>query len=159
MVVDSVEIRGVPDSAMRARLRKAVSSSGRSARSVFARRVECRDRRGAAPGRLPGGDGAHRRTRRFGAAAGGRVIDVTMGARVRLGEVRVDARPDRSEPRIPALACGRLTRLRPGSVLGTQELADARQSLDAVGLFDEIRITLDNIRGPPAGDGGEALRT
>ena len=106
MVVDSVEIRGVPDSAMRARLRRYHASSGRPARSVFARRVECRDRGGAASGRLPGGDGA--RGERADSARRRAVawIDVTMGTRVRLGEVRVDARGlDSSEPRIPARAC------------------------------------------------------
>jgi outer membrane protein insertion porin family len=81
-------------------------------------------------------------------------IDVTVGTRVRLGAVRVDARGlDSAPPRIPAPRVERITRLRPGAVLGTQELADARQSLDAVGLFDEIRITLDSIRSPPAANG------
>ena len=46
----------------------------------------------------------------------------------------------------------RLTHLKPGAVLGTQELADARQNLDAVGLFDDIRITLDSTRSDD-GDG------
>jgi outer membrane protein assembly factor BamA len=77
-----------------------------------------------------------------------------MGKRVRVGEVHVDARGlDSTEPRIPPERVERLTRLKSGAVLGTQELADARQTLDAVGLFDEIRISLDSIRSSPDGNG------
>src|SRR6185436_17013076 len=71
-----------------------------------------------------------------------------MGKRYRVGEVRVDARGlDNTEPRISPNRVARLTRLTPGAVLGTQELIDARQNLDTVGLLDDIRITLDSTRG------------
>jgi outer membrane protein insertion porin family len=155
MVVDSVEMRGVPDSAMRARLRKGVklrpgdpldrfSLDASSAAIVVGLR-----RAGYLAATARGGERADSARRRAVAW-----IDVTMGTRVRLGEVRVDARGlDSSEPRIPARRVRRLTGLEPGIVLGTKELADARQSLDAVGLFDQIRVTLDSIRSPPAGDG------
>ena len=155
MVVDSVEIRGVTDSAMRARIRRGVklrpgdpldrfSLDASSAAIVAGLR-----RAGYLAATARVGERADSARRRAVAW-----IDVTTGSRVRVGEVRIDARGlDSSEPRIPARRVGRLTRLQPGAVLGTQELADARQSLDAVGLFDDIRITLDSIRSPPTGDG------
>jgi outer membrane protein assembly factor BamA len=154
MVIDSVEIRGVADSAMRARIRRGVqlrpgdpldrfSLDASSAAIVAGLR-----RAGYLAATARAGERADSARRRAVAW-----IDVTMGARVRVGEVRVDARGlDSTPPRIPAPRVERITRLRPGAVLGTKELADARQSLDAVGLFDEIRVTLDSIRRPPAGD-------
>ena len=155
LVVDSVEIRGVADSAMRARIRRGVklrpgdpldrlSLDASSAAIVAGLR-----RAGYLAATARAGERADSARRRAVVW-----IDVTMGARVRVGEVRVDARGvDSGDPRLPARRVRRLTRLEPGTVLGTQELAAARQSLDAVGLFDDIRIALDSIRRPPAGDG------
>jgi outer membrane protein insertion porin family len=84
-------------------------------------------------------------------------IEVEPGPRVRVGDVRVATRgPNDEEPALPPGKVRRLTGLRPGAVLGSQELADARRDLDAVGLFEEVSISLDTIRKPPAGD-GEAM--
>ena len=157
LVLDSVEIRGVADSAIRARVRRGVTlrpgdpldrfSLDASSTAI----VAGLRRAGYLAATARAGESADSARRRAVAW-----IDVTMGPRVRVGEVRIDARGlDSTEPRIPAQRVGRITRLQPGAVLGTQELADARQSLDAVGLFDDIRITLDSIRSPPAGDSGD----
>lgn len=155
LIVDSIEIRGVADSAIRTRIRRAIKLQTGDPLDRFSL-----DASGAAivaglrrAGYLAGSarvgvrtDSAQRRAMTW--------IDVNMGTQVRVGEVRVDARGlDSSEPHIAAERVGRLTRLQPGTVLGSQELADARQHLDAVGLFDDIRITLDSIRSPPDGDG------
>ena len=104
MVVDSVEIRGVPDSAMRARLRKGVKLRpgdplDRFSLDVSSAAIVAGLRRAgylAATARTgERADSARRRAVAW--------IDVTMGSRVRLGEVRVDAQGlDSSEPRIPA---------------------------------------------------------
>jgi len=144
--VDSIQIRGVADSAIRARIRPAIklqpgdpldrfSLDASSAAIVVGLR-----RAGYLAGSARAGaqaDSAQRHAIAW--------IDVKMGTRLHVGEVRVDARGlDSTEPRISPERVARLTHLRPGAVLGTQELADARQNLDAVGLFDDIRITLDS---------------
>jgi hypothetical protein len=155
MVVDSVEIRGVPDSAMRTRIRRGVKLRPGDPLDRFSLEassvaiVAGLRRAGYLAATARAGERADSARRRAVAW-----IDVTMGTRVRLGEVRVDARGlDSTAPRIPARRVERITRLRPGALLGTQELADARQSLEAVGLFDEIRVTLDSIRSLPPVDG------
>jgi outer membrane protein insertion porin family/translocation and assembly module TamA len=82
-------------------------------------------------------------------------FDVVTGPRVHVGDVRVQTRgPDDESPALPANKVKGLTGLRTGSVLGSQELADARRDLDALGLFEEVSISLDSIRDPP---GGEAV--
>jgi len=146
--VDSIEIRGVPDSAIRSRIRRGIklqpgdpldrfSLDASSAAIVAGLR-----RAGYLAASARAGDQADSARRRAIAW-----IDVKMGTRLRVGEVRVDARGlDSTEPRISPDRVARLTRLTPGAVLGTQELIDARQNLDAVGLFDDIRITLDSTR-------------
>jgi outer membrane protein insertion porin family/translocation and assembly module TamA len=146
MLIDSIEVRGVADSAIRSRLRRAIklrpgepldrfSLDASSAAIVAGLR-----RAGYLAGSARAGERADS-ARRHAVAW----IDVQMGTRVRLGEVRVDTRGvDSTEPRISPERVARLTHLQPGAVLGTQELADARQNLDAVGLFDDIRITLDS---------------
>jgi len=154
MRVDSIEIRGVADSAIRSRIRRAIKLQpgeplDRFSLDASAAAIVAGLRRS---GYLAGGarvgeqaDSARRRAVAW--------IDVMMGKRYRVGEVRVDARGlDSTEPRISPDRVARLTRLTPGAVLGTQELIDARQNLDAVGLFDDIRITLDSTRGAD-GDG------
>ena len=155
MLVDSIEIRGVPDSAMHARIRRGIklrpgdpldrfSLDASSAAIVAGLRRAGYLAASARAGQQA--DSARRRATAW--------IDVTMGKRVRVGEVRVDARGlDSTEPRIPPQRVERLTHLRPGAVLGTQELTDARANLDAVGLFDDIRISLDSIRSASDGDG------
>jgi outer membrane protein insertion porin family/translocation and assembly module TamA len=81
-------------------------------------------------------------------------LDIETGPRVRVGDVRVATRgPEDEQPALPAGKVRRLTGLKPGAVLGSQELADARRDLDAVGLFEEVSISLDTIRDPPPGDG------
>jgi len=154
MVVDSIEIRGVADSAIRSRIRRAIKlqpgepldrySLDASAAAI----VAGLRRAGYLAGRARVGEQADSARRRAVAW-----IDVKMGTRRRVGELRVDARGvDSTEPRIAPERVARLTHLKPGAVLGTQELADARQNLDAVGLFDDIRITLDSTRSDD-GDG------
>jgi len=154
MRVDSIEIRGVADSAIRSRIRRAIKLQPGDPLDRFsldastAAIVAGLRRAGYLAGSARAGEQAD--SARQHAIAW---IDVTMGTRVRVGEVRVDARGlDSTEPRMSPERVARLTRLRPGAVLGTQELTDARQSLDAVGLFDDIRITLDSTRSPD-GDG------
>ena len=154
MLVDSIEIRGVADSAIRARVRRAIKLQpgepfDRFALDASASAIVSGLRRaGYLAGSARVGEQADSARRRAVAW-----IDVKMGTRLRVGEVRVDARGlDSTEPRISPERVARLTHLKPGAILGTQELADARQNLDAVGLFDDIRITLDSTRGAD-GDG------
>ena len=80
-------------------------------------------------------------------------FDVATGPRLHVGEVRVTTRgPDDEAPILPPGKVRRLTGLKPGAVLGSQELADARRDLDAVGLFEEVSISIDSIRDPPDGE-------
>jgi outer membrane protein assembly factor BamA len=80
-------------------------------------------------------------------------VAVTTGPRIRLGTVRVEARGvDDGDPRFDADRVRRLTGFEPGRVLGSQELLEARRRLDNAGLFDEIRIALDSVRGADDGD-------
>ncbi|HEX5075788.1 MAG TPA: BamA/TamA family outer membrane protein [Gemmatimonadaceae bacterium] len=152
MLVDSIEIRGVADSAIRARIRRGIKlqpgdpldrfSLDASAAAI----VAGLRRAGYLAGSARAGEQADS-ARRHAVAW----IDVKMGTRRRVGEVHVDARGlDSTEPRISPERVARLTHLTPGAVLGTQELAEARQNLDAVGLFDDIRITLDSTRSADA---------
>jgi len=148
MLVDSIEIRGVADSAIRSRIRRAIKLQPGDPLDRFsldastAAIVAGMRRAGYLAGSARSGERADS-ARRHAVAW----IDVKMGTRLRVGEVRVDARGlDSTEPRIPPERVARLTHLRPGAVLGTQELAEARHNLDAVGLFDDIRITLDSTR-------------
>jgi outer membrane protein assembly factor BamA len=155
MLVDSIEVRGVADSAIRARIRRGIklragepldrfSLDASSAAIVAGLRRAGYLAASARPGEQA--DSARRHAIAW--------IDVNMGKRVHVGEVRVDARGlDSTEPRISPQRVERLTRLRPGAVLGTQELADARANLEAVGLFDDIRISLDSIQSSADGDG------
>ena len=156
-IVDSIEVRGVEDSAMRASLARGIklrpgdpldrfSLDASSASMVVGLR-----RAGYLAATAQRGErvdsGAHH------AVAW---IDVDRGTRVRLGELRIDARgADSGAPRIPEARVERLTRLKPGAILGSQELSEARRGLDAGGLFEEVRITLDSIRSPPGGGGGD----
>ena len=146
MLVDSIEIRGVPDSAIRSRIRRAVKLQPGdpldrySLDASVAAIVAGLRRAGYLAGSARAGEQADSARRRATAW-----IDVKMGTRIRVGELHVDARGlDSTEPRISPERVARLTQLKPGAVLGTQELADARQNLDAVGLYDDIRITLDS---------------
>jgi outer membrane protein assembly factor BamA len=146
LLVDSIEIRGVADSAIRSRIRHAIKLQPGDPLDRFsldasvAAIVAGLRRAGYLAGSARAGEQADSARRRAIAW-----IDVKMGTRLRVGEVRVDARGlDSTEPRISPDRVARLTRLTPGAVLGTQELIDARQNLDAVGLFDDIRITLDS---------------
>jgi outer membrane protein insertion porin family/translocation and assembly module TamA len=152
MLVDSIEVRGVPDSAIRSRIRRAIKlqpgdpldrfSLDASAAAI----VAGLRRAGYLAGSARVGERADSARRRAVAW-----IDVKMGTRLRVGEVHVDARGlDSTEPRISPERVARLTHLKPGGVLGTQELTDARHNLDAIGLFDDVRITLDSTR---SGDG------
>jgi outer membrane protein insertion porin family len=154
-IVDSVEIRGVADSAMRARLRRGIQLRPGDPLDRFS--LDASIAAMVAGLRRAGYLGAAaRRGERVDSAAqhGVAWIDVTPGTRVRVGTLRVDARgTDSGPPRIPAPRVARLTRLEPGMVLGSQELADARLGLDAIGLFEDVRISLDSIRGRADGDG------
>ena len=154
IVVDSVDVRGIPDSALRTRVQASVTLRPGQSLDHFAldasstaivaalRRVGHLTATARAGERI---DSAA-----FRAAAW---IDVTPGPRVRLGEVRVDTRgAEDAKPRIPAERVRRLTGLEPGAVLGSQELTNARRGLDGVGIFDDIRIALDTIRGPPGSE-------
>ena len=155
LLVDSIEVRGVADSAIRARIRRGIKLRAgepldRFALDASAAAIVAGLRRAgyltasARPGEQA--DSARRRAIAW--------VDVNMGKQVRIGEVRVDARGlDSTEPRISPRRVERLTHLRPGAVLGTQELTDARANLDAVGLFDDIRISLDSIQSTADGDG------
>ena len=156
-LVDSIEVRGVEDSAMRASLARGIklrpgepldrfSLDASSASMVVGLRragyLAATARRGE---RVD--SGAHH---------GVAWIDVDRGMRVRLGELRTDTRgADSGAPRVSEARVERLTRLKPGAILGSQELSEARRGLDAVGLFEEVRITLDSIRSPPSGDQGD----
>ena len=156
-IVDSIEVRGVEDPSMRASLARAIklrpgqpldrfSLDASSASMVVGLR-----RAGYLAATARRGERVD-----SGAQHGVAWIDVDRGTRVRLGELRIEARgADSGAPRIPESQVERLTRLKTGSVLGTQELSEARRGLDAVGLFEEVRITLDSIRSPASGDGGD----
>jgi outer membrane protein assembly factor BamA len=155
MLVDSIEVRGVADSAIRARIRQGIKLRAgepldRFSLDASAAAIVAGLRRAGylAASARPGehADSARRRAVAW--------VDVNAGKRVRVGEVRVDARGfDSTEPRISPQRVERLTHLRPGAVLGTQELANARANLDAVGLFDDIRISLDSIQSAAVADG------
>jgi outer membrane protein insertion porin family/translocation and assembly module TamA len=153
-VVDSVEIRGVSDE-MRSRLRRGVQLRPGDPLDRFS--LEASSTAMVAGLRRAGYLAATARsgTRVDSSATHGvGWIEVTPGARVRLGDVRVDARGvDSARPQIPASRVAGLTRLRPGAVLGSHELTDARRSLEAIGLYDEIRISVDSSRPTPAADG------
>jgi outer membrane protein assembly factor BamA len=155
MLVDSIEVRGVADSAIRARIRRGIKLRPGDPLDRFsldastAAIVAGLRRAGYLAARARPGERADSARRRATAW-----IDVNMGKRVRIGDVRVETKGlDSTEPRLSPERVERLTHLRPGAVLGTQELADARANLDAVGLFDEIRISLDSIRSRADGDG------
>lgn len=155
IIVDSVELRGISDSALVSRLRKSLQLRAGEPLDRFALDAST--------------TGVVTSLRRVGylsvtARAGTRVdsaalravawIEATTGRRVRVGTVRVDTRAsDSGEARMPASRVRRLTRLRPGMVLGSGEVADARRSLENTEIFDEIRITLDSIRSTPPADG------
>jgi outer membrane protein assembly factor BamA len=154
MLADSIEVRGVADSAIRARIRRGIKLRAGEPLDRFsldasaAAIVAGLRRAGYLAASARAGEQADS-ARRHAVAW----IDVNTGTRVRVGEVRVDARGlDSSEPRISPQRVRHLTHLSPGAVLGTQELADARANLDAVGLFDDIRISLDSIRSSSDGD-------
>ena len=154
ILVDSVEIRGVTDSALHTLLQPAIQLRVGNPLDRFALDA-------SSAGMLP-------RLRRVGyliatARVGDQIdstarravvwIGVTTGPRIRLGNVRVEARGvDDGDPRFHADRVRRLTGLEPGRVLGSQELAEARRRLDNAGLFDEVRIGLDSIRGAEDGD-------
>ena len=154
IVVDSVELRGVADSALRAQLHSVILLRAGQPLSRFAL-----DTSSAAvlvallrAGYLKGTARAHDRV---DSAASRAVvwIDVVTGPLVRVGEVRVDARGvNETEARLPAERVRALTGLEPGSVLRAQDLSNARRVLDAVGMFDEVRIAVDSVRGPPVGE-------
>ena len=153
IVVDSVEVRGLPDSTLRARVQPALQLRAGRPLDRFALDassagvVTSLRRAGYLTATARTGDVVDSTARRAVAW-----IDVTLGPRVRLGEVRVDTRgADDAIPRIPASRVRRLTGLEPGAVLGSQELTNARRSLDGIGIFDDIRISLDTIRSPPDG--------
>ena len=154
IVVDSIDVRGVPDSMLRKRVQPALTLRAGQPLDHFA--LDGSSAAVVAALRRAGYLTATARTgERVDSAAFRAVtwIDVTPGPRVRLGEVRVDTKgTDEAKPRIPATRVRRLTGLQPGAVLGSQELTNARRSLDGIGIFDDIRISLDTIRGPPGGD-------
>jgi outer membrane protein assembly factor BamA len=153
-VVDSVEIRGVRD-AMRSRLRRGIQLRPGDPLDRFS--LEVSSAAMVAGLRRAGYLSATARSgTRVDAAATHGVgwIEVTPGTRVRLGDVHVDLRgADSARPQIPASRVAGITRLRPGAVLGSHELTDARRSLEAVGLYDEIRIAVDSSRQAPVADG------
>lgn len=161
IIVDSVELRGISDPALVSGLRKSLELRAGEPLDRFALDVST--------------TGVVTSLRRVGylsatARAGTRVdsaalravawIEATPGPRVRVGAVRVDTRAaDSGEARMPARRVRGLTRLRPGMVLGTDEIADARRSLENTEIFDEIRIALDSTVGAQradATDGGVA---
>ncbi|HSA55654.1 MAG TPA: BamA/TamA family outer membrane protein [Gemmatimonadaceae bacterium] len=153
IVVDSVVLRGIADSALRARLGPALQLRAGEPLDHFA----LDESTAAVLARLRRLGHLRARARpgyRVDSAAFRAIawIDVTAGPRVRIGEVRVDARGvDGGEPRVPPGRVRRLTGLQVGEVLGSQQLNDARSGLDAAGLFDEIQITVDSLQ--PAVDG------
>jgi len=154
IVVDSIDVRGVPDSALRKRVQPALTLRAGQSLDHFALDAS---RTGVVSALRRGGylTATARTGERIDSAAFRAVawIEVTPGPRVRLGEVRVDTRgADDAKPRIPADRVRRLTGLEPGAILGSQELTNARRGLDGVGIFDDIRIALDTIRGPPDSD-------
>jgi outer membrane protein insertion porin family len=154
-IVDSIEVRGVADTAIRRRLRRAIHLRVGDPLDRFS--LDATSNAMVAGLRRAGYlTATARRGERVDSAARHAIawIDVNMGTRVRVGEVRVDTRGvDSGRPRIPAARVENLTRLQPGAVLGSQELSEARRGLDAVGLFDEVRISLDSIQTRPSGDG------
>ena len=152
LVVDSIEVRGVADSAIRSRIRRAIKLQPGDPLDRFSLEASAAAivaglrRAGYLAGSARVGEQADS-ARRHAVAW----FDVKMGTRLRVGDVRVDARGlDSTEPRFSPERVARLTHLEPGAVLGTQELADARHNLDAVGLFDDIRISLDSTRSSDA---------
>jgi len=154
-VVDSIDVRGVADSAIRQRLRRAIKLREGDPLDRFS--LDASSAVMVAGMRRAGYlTATARRGDRVDSAARHALawIDVNMGTRVHVGEVRVATRgADSGNPRIPAARVGRLTQLRPGTVLGSEELAEARRGLDAVSLFDDVRISLDSIRVNQDGDG------
>jgi len=156
-IVDSIEVRGVEDSAMRASLARGIKLRPGDPLDRFS--LDASSASMVVGLRRAGYLAASaRRGERVDSGAQHAVawIDVDRGTRVRLGELRIEARgADSGAPRIPEARVERLTRLEPGAILGSQELSEARRGLDAVGLFEEVRITLDSIRSSPSGDGGD----
>src|SRR5687767_11043784 len=120
-LVDSVEIRGVADSAMRAGLRRGIKLQPGDPLDRFS--LDASVAAMVAGLRRAGYlSAAARRGEQVDSAArrGIAWIDVTPGARVRVGAVRVDARgTDSGPPRISPPRVARLTRLEPGMVLGS----------------------------------------
>ena len=154
IVATSVELRGVTDSALRAQLQPAVQLRAGQPLSRFALDSSTA---GVLLALLRAGylKGTASAQARVDSAASRAVawIDVVTGPLVRVGEVRVDARGvNETEPRLPAERVRGLTGLEPGSVLRSQDLTDAARVLDAVGLFDDVRIAVDSVRGPPVGE-------
>ena len=154
ILVDSIALRGVIDSALRAQLGPDIKLSpghpldrflletSTSSMLITLRRA----------GYLTA-TARHREVIDSTALRSSVSFEVATGPRLHVGEVRVTTRgPDDATPILPPGKVRRLTGLKPGDVLGSQELADARRDLDAVGLFEEVSISLDTIRDPPDGE-------
>src|SRR6186713_434987 len=154
IVVTSVELRGVTDSALRAQLQPAIQLRAGQPLSRFALDTSSA---GVLVALLRAGylKGTARAQASVDSTASRALawIDVVTGPLVRVGEVRIDARGvNETEPRLPAERVRGLTGLEPGSVLRSQDLTNARRVLDAVGMFDDVRIAVDSVRGPSVGE-------
>jgi outer membrane protein insertion porin family/translocation and assembly module TamA len=154
IVVTSVELRGVTDSALRAQLQPAIQLRAGQPLSRFALDTSSAN---VLVALLRAGylKGTARAQASVDSTASRALawIDVVTGPLVRVGEVRIDARGvNETEPRLPAERVRGLTGLEPGSVLRSQDLTNARRVLDAVGMFDDVRIAVDSVRGPSVGE-------
>jgi outer membrane protein assembly factor BamA len=154
ILVDSVQVRGVTDSVLRARLRAELVLQAGAPLDHFA--FDASSAAIVAELRRVGYLTASARPRYEVDSAALRAlawIDATPGPRLRLGTMRIEAHGvNGGESRLPVRRIRRLTGLETGQVLGSQQVNDARSSLDAIGLFDEIRFAVDSVHRTPDGD-------